>query len=186
MNETSKVEATGQVAGKAAGAGGAEPVRLAEHFAGSDRFRTLFASGMDLVEETACYLDGEGRSAGRDMVRDVAALYGSESMRLTTRLMQLASWLLLQRSALDGEMTREEVMEEKRKVKLTGLEPVRTPLWNELPEAFVALVERAVALQRRVQRLDAEIYGDGAAPHEEPANAVSDQMALLRTAFDGT
>lgn len=163
---------------------GAEPVRLAERFAGSERFRTLFASGMDLVEETACYLDGEGREAARTMARDAAALYGSESMRLTTRLMQLASWLLLQRSALDGEMTREEVVEEKQKVKLTGLEPVRTPLWTELPDEFVALVERAVALQRRVQRLDAEIYGEGVAPEAPAANAVSDQMALLRTAFD--
>lgn len=159
-----------------------EPVRLADRFATSERFRELFAYGMDLVEETACYLDGEGREAARHLSRRATGLYGSESMRLTTRLMQLASWLLLQRSVADGEMTRAEVVEEKEKVKLNGLEPVRTEAWEDLPAEFVALVDKAIALQRRIQRLDAEIYGD-AAP-EPAANAVSQQIDLLRTAFD--
>ena len=157
------------------------PVRLAERFAASERFRTLFSSGMDLVEETACYLDGDGRKAAKGLQKDAAALYGAEAMRLTTRLMQLASWLLLQRSALDGEMTRAEVVEEKEKVRITGPQPVRTPLWDDLPTEFVSLVERAGQLQRRVQRLDAEIYSDD--PVEEAENPVSQQMDLLRNAF---
>ena len=42
-------------------------------------------------------------------------------MRLTTRLMQLASWLLLQRAVNDGEMSDEQARLEKAKVKLNGL-----------------------------------------------------------------
>ena len=160
-----------------------EPVRLAHRFATSERFSELFAYGMDLVEETACYLDGDGREAARSLSRRATGLYGSESMRLTTRLMQLASWLLLQRSVADGEMTRAEVMEEKEKVKLNGLEPVRTDAWTDLPPEFVELVDKAIALQRRIQRLDAEIY-DEAEP-EPAANAVNQQIDLLKTAFDG-
>ena len=34
-----------------------------------------------------------------------ALSYASESMRLTTRLMQLASWLLLQRAVAEGELS---------------------------------------------------------------------------------
>ena len=166
------------------GDGSDAPVRLAERFAESERFRDLFAYGMDLVEETACYLDGEGREVARALSPAATALYGAESMRLTTRLMQLASWLLLQRSVADGEMTRAEVEEEKRKVKLAQLDTPRTATWDELPAAFVALVDRATALQRRIQRLDAEIYGG---PADEPAaNPVAQQVDLLRTAFDGS
>ena len=162
-----------------------EPVRLADRFAASQRFGELFSYGMDLVEETACYLDGDGRVAARELSRRATGLYGSESMRLTTRLMQLASWLLLQRSVVEGEMTRAEVMAEKEKVKLNGLEPVRTEAWADLPPEFVALVDRAVALQRRIQRLDEEIYGEPAEATEPAANPVGQQIDLLKTAFDG-
>ncbi len=50
---------------------------------------------MTLVEETADYLDGDGRHAARELPRPASIVYATESMRLTTRLMQLASWLLL-------------------------------------------------------------------------------------------
>ena len=159
------------------------PVRLAERFASSERFRALFASGMDLVEETACYLDGEGRREAKAMDRRLGALYGTESMRLTTRLMQLASWLLLQRSVVDGEMTRADAMAEKEKVKLAGLPSLRTGEWDRLPEAFRSLVDRSAALQRRVISLDAEIYGDEPAEPARP-NPVLQQVDLLHKVFD--
>ena len=73
---------------------------------------------MNLVEESATYLDGEGRDHAKALSRTAAMLYGSESMRLTTRLMQLASWLLLQRAANEGEMSRSQLLEEKSKIKL--------------------------------------------------------------------
>jgi len=49
---------------------------------------------MDLVEETAAYLDGDGRTEAKTLERSVSLTYATESMRLTTRLMQLASWLV--------------------------------------------------------------------------------------------
>jgi regulator of CtrA degradation len=42
-------------------------------------------------------------------------------MRLTTRLMQLASWLLLHRSVREGDMTPERAREEKHKIRLQAL-----------------------------------------------------------------
>lgn len=161
-------------------------VRLAHHFAQSEKFRDLFSYGMDLVEETASFLDTEGREAAKQLSKPAMGLYGAESMRLTTRLMQLASWLLLQRAVAEGEMTTDQALSEKKNVKLNQLEP-RTggPGWNELPEDFLLLVSRSVALQRRIQRLDEELYGS----REEAAasagsNAVASQQALLETAFD--
>ena len=162
------------------------PVRLADHFASSTKFRDLFSYGMDLVEETAAFLDSDGREAARHLSKTASSVYGAESMRLTTRLMQLASWLLLQRAVAEGEMTSEQVVAEKKNIKLHQLATnIGGPGWDELPEVFIDLIERSVSLQKRIQRLDNEIYGTGntAAP-TQPKNPVASQRALLETAFD--
>ena len=163
-----------------------QPVNLAEHFTKSEKFSELFAYGMDLVEETAAFLDGEGRRAAKTMSKAAQAIYGTESMRLTTRLMQLASWLLLQRAVAEGEMSAEQAQAEKKNVKLNQLNArMEGPSWNELPEKFVELVESSARLQRRVKRLDAEIYGNIIAlPAVLNSNAVAAQLSLLETAFD--
>ena len=61
---------------------------------------------MDLVGAAAAYLDGAGREQAQALPRPAALAYAVESMRLTTRLMQIASWLLLQRAVNEGELTR--------------------------------------------------------------------------------
>ena len=165
--------------------GGKSPrtIRLAEWRAFSPSFKALYADGMRLVEEAAEYLDGPGRSAAKGLSRAAATLYAAESMRLTTRLMQVASWMLLQRAANSGEMTREQVAAEKSKVRLdTATASADAPGWVELPDAFHDLVRRSLQLQTLVKRMDAEIYGPKAEP-AAAANPVIDQIALLRTAF---
>ena len=98
-------------------------VHLSERLTNSAAFTTLFREGMDLVEETAAYLDGEGRVEAKTLDRAVSLTYATESMRLTTRLMQLASWLLLHRAVKEGEMTLGQANREKTKVKLSAADP---------------------------------------------------------------
>ena len=161
-------------------------MRLADHFASSTKFRDLFSYGMDLVEETAAFLDSDGREAARHLSKTASSVYGAESMRLTTRLMQLASWLLLQRAVAEGEMTTEQVVAEKKNIKLHQLATkMGGPGWDELPEVFVDLIKRSVSLQKRIRRLDNEIYGTGQPEQPElPKNPVASQHELLETAFD--
>ena len=78
-------------------------VQFSERLTNSAAFGTLFREGMDLVEETAAYLDGDGRAEAKALERSVSLTYATESMRLTTRLMQLASWLLLHRAVKEGD-----------------------------------------------------------------------------------
>ena len=73
---------------------------------------------MALVEAAATYLDGEGRKEARKLKPPHSLAYATESMRLTTRLMQLASWLLIRRAVSEGELTPEQALEEQRKIKL--------------------------------------------------------------------
>jgi regulator of CtrA degradation len=142
---------------------------------------------MGLVERAAAYLDGEGRAEAKKMSRVAATLYAAESMRLTTRLMQVASWLLLQRAANSGEMSREQVASEKAKVRLdTASAHDNAPGWPELPAAFKEIVIRSLRLQAVVRRMDEEIYGDGETEgtgRDGAGNPVSDQIMLLNTVF---
>src|SRR6201985_1501668 len=75
-----------------------------QDFPPSDIFDRTFQEGMALVEETAAYLDGAGRQDSKLLSRSAALAYAGESMRLTTRLMQVASWLLVQRAVRAGDM----------------------------------------------------------------------------------
>src|ERR1700753_1603966 len=95
-------------------------VSFSERLASSQVFAALFRDGMAMVEETASYLDGPGRNESKKLDRGAALVYATESMRLTTRLMQLASWLLLHRAVKEGEMTLAQASKGKSKVKLSG------------------------------------------------------------------
>lgn len=165
--------------------GGVNTVRLAERRVFSESFTPLYKEGMGLVEETADYLDSAGRAAAKGLSRVAATLYAAESMRLTTRLMQIASWLLLQRAARSGEMTLDQVSVEKKKIRLDTLSAsADADGWADLPEKFRALVDHSLRLQRRVRALDLELYGDGAdKARANERNAVTDQIELLKTAF---
>ncbi|MCQ8783240.1 protease adaptor protein RcdA [Mangrovibrevibacter kandeliae] len=159
-------------------------IRLAEHLAFSRSFQTLFNEGMALVDETAAYLDGLGRLEAKRLSKAASTLYAAESMRLTTRLMQVASWLLLQRAANQGDMSRTQVEAEKSKVCLEGVGNSRdAQYYTDLPEEFRSLVERSMKLERRIAMLDREIYGDAALAVDTSRNPVAEQIDLLRTAI---
>ncbi len=163
-------------------------IKLAERRIFSDRFKPLYSDGMRLVEEAAAYLDGEGRVEAKRLSRLAATLYAAESMRLTTRLMQIASWLLLQRAANSGEMSRAQVVEEKSKVLLdTPSASKQTAAWAELPEKFIDIVDRSLKMQAVVRRFDDEVYPKASAAQttEPRRNAIVDQIDLLQAAFGG-
>src|SRR6202034_4546284 len=108
-------------------------VSFSERLASSQVFATLCRDGMALVEETASYLDGSGRQESKKLERGAAMVYATESMRLTTRLMQLSSWLLLHRAVKEGEMTLAQASKEKGKVRLPARGPGGAETGGALP-----------------------------------------------------
>lgn len=151
-------------------------------FARSEVFDRTFKEGMALVEETAAYLDGPGRAAAKRLSRAAALAYAGESMRLTTRLMQVASWLLVQRAVRDNEIPMIEAGSTKyRLVSRHDGDASMLAGAEELPEALKALIGKGAAIYERVRRLDESMYGgDGGAP-----NAVNEAQARLAAAFRG-
>jgi regulator of CtrA degradation len=148
-------------------------------FARSELFERTFQEGMELVEETAAYLDGEGRRDSKLLSRAAALAYAGESMRLTTRLMQVASWLLVQRAVREGEMTPEAACDPRYRLSERKIEA--DPGHPEIPIALVEYIVRAEKLYDRVLYLDRRMYLDDAP--DPDANPVLSQMGLLEAAF---
>lgn len=159
----------------------AEGLVTAEAFAGGKVFERLFTDGMGLVEETASYLDGPGRDASRKLEREASLTYAAWSMELTTRLMQAASWLVMQKAVRDGEMPQEEAFAPK--YRMTRDEPAldaSAQRGRGLPDIFLDLVERAEALFERICRLDEALYAQSVSDASE--NAVNRQIEALQRA----
>jgi regulator of CtrA degradation len=160
-----------------------EPVSFGERLANSQAFADLFRDGMALVEETATYLDGPGRQESKTLARAAALAYATESMRLTTRLMQLASWLLLHRAVKEGEMSLAQANREKAKVKLSATDRHDPNNIELLPQTLRDLIARSQALHGKVRRLDATIHTPAAAERAIAVNPVEAQLGLLKAAF---
>jgi regulator of CtrA degradation len=148
-------------------------------FVRSELFARTFREGMALVEETANYLDGKGRETSRGLSRSAALAYAGASMRLTTQLMQIASWLLVMRAVREGEMELAEACDEKYRLK-----PKETPLADlreeGLPDALIALAQDSWNLYQRTARLDAELFG---AAKTAPTRDAAAQQRALSEAF---
>ncbi|GGA58237.1 hypothetical protein GCM10011499_30510 [Pelagibacterium lentulum] len=163
--------------------GAQQAVSLTRRLMSSGGFDALYREGMGLIEEVAAYLDGPGRADSQHLSREASFVYATESMRLTTRLMQLASWLLLQRAVNEGEISPEQAMSEKAKVKFSALPSDRGgPGWDELPQAIVDYVEKGDRLFERVVKFDKIERGE-IAPEANAENAVSAQIDRLKSAF---
>src|SRR6476646_3384455 len=141
-------------------------VSFGEHFAASDQFDAIFKEGMGLVERTAAYLDGPGRKEARALRGPIAVLYATESMRLTTRLLELASWLMIRRALKEGEITTEEARVKRDRVRLRAPgRPSHVKGFTELPEGLQTLIEASFALNDRIVQLARAMpVVDGQAP----------------------
>jgi regulator of CtrA degradation len=160
-------------------------VSLGPRIVASGGFSALYREGMSLIEEVAAYLDGDGRADSRALPREASFVYATESMRLTTRLMQLASWLLLQRAVNEGELTPENARIEKEKVKFSATPTARGgPGYSAMPEKLRDYIVQGDRLFARVQQFD-RLERGGIAETAPAASegSIGDQLARLRAAF---
>jgi regulator of CtrA degradation len=152
------------------------------NFTDSALFERTFDEGMALVEETARYLDGAGRKEARELPRKAAMLYAGESMRVTTRLMQTASWLLVQRAVRDGEMEADAASSDRYRLGSKEICMGESAEGVEiLPLVLRDLLKRSDSLYRRIARFDDMLFSHGA---EQSAGARA-HMSRLEQAFGG-
>ena len=100
-------------------------------------------------------------------------------MRVTTRLMQAASWLLIQRAVHDGDMSPEEAASDRYRL---GAREIcmgkREEGMEALPQKLLELLERSESLYKRIARLDDVLFRQG-----KEAQGVQSQFARLAQAF---
>ena len=153
-------------------------ISFARNFVKSDAFMQLFREGMGLVESTANYLDGDGRKDAAALPREASLTYATESMRLTTRLMLIASWLLGQRAVAEGELTAEQARTEHNKVKIADpMPPPAEHIVAQLPDRLRDLMAHSFRLQERIRHLEGQM--SGAALVRASVNPVLNQLASL-------
>lgn len=166
------------------GKGAPPPSRagVVQDFAASELFDRTFDEGMELVEETAAYLDGAGRQESKLLSRSVALAYAGESMKLTTRLMQVASWLLVQRAVREGAMPAAEACDERYRLRPSEEgEPLSDADAVAMPMGLVGLLARTERLYDRILHLDRRMYVE--ASDEPLPHPVLSQFDKLQAAF---
>jgi regulator of CtrA degradation len=163
------------------GKGSPTPRTGVQDFAASELFDRTFQEGMELVEETAAYLDGGGRQDSKLLSRNAALAYAGESMRLTTRLMQVASWLLVQRAVREGDMPASEAGQERYRLREDTAEGQAADTAEGLPSGLLNLLDRSERLYERVLHLDKRMYVDTEV--EQAPHSVLSQIERLQAAF---
>ncbi|HZF96532.1 MAG TPA: DUF1465 family protein [Allosphingosinicella sp.] len=117
---------------------------------------SLYVEAMLLADEARAYFDSAGRDDRLALDARVRIGFACESLRVTTRLMQVIAWLMTQRAVAAGELPTGI---ERRLGDAPQSDEAVLPL---LPDAALALIRSSRDLYERIQRID-----DGAAP--EPA-----------------
>jgi regulator of CtrA degradation len=160
-------------------------ISFGERFATSDQFDAIFKEGMALVERTANYLDGPGRKEAKALESPLTLIYATESMRLTTRLLEVASWLLIRRALKEGEISTEEARQKRQRVKLHALgRPSHVKDFERLPQGLRELIDASFSINDRILQIDRALAAQNSpAAATIPANPVDAQFARLQAAF---
>lgn len=162
---------------------GSVTVPFRRRFNEKEAFLALFRDGMALVEEAANYLDGPGRRESKCLQPYVALSYATESMRLTTRLTQLATWLLARRAVLNGEQLPPagSANDPLLLPPITRISGSRS--FDQLPQRLKDLIEAVYRLHQKIADFDLVDRGDEAPAPVVTSNPVAAQLAQINAAF---
>jgi regulator of CtrA degradation len=125
---------------------------------------SLYVEAMVLADEARAYFDSDGRDDRLSLDPIVRVGFACESLKVTTRLMQVIAWLMTQRAVAAGEISRGQALAPERRL---GEAPQSDEeLLPRLPAPALALVRASQDLYDRIRRID-----DGAAPEPQPSPA---------------
>ena len=135
---------------------------------------SLYVEAMVLADEARAYFDSAGRDDRLALDPRLRIGFACESLKVTTRLMQVVAWLMTQRAVAAGELSRAETLGAER--RLGEAPAIDAEILPRLPEAALALIVASQDLYDRVRRID-----EGAAPDHQPSPARSLMNRLQRS-----
>ena len=135
---------------------------------------SLYVEAMVLADEARAYFDAHGRDDRQALDPLVRVGFACESLKVTTRLMQVIAWLMTQRAVAAGEIARGDAVAPERRL---GEAPATDEeLLPRLPETAAALIRSSQELYDRIARID-----DGVMPEAQPSPARSLLSRLQRS-----
>lgn len=135
---------------------------------------SLYVEAMVLADEARAYFDSSGRDDRLALDPRLRIGFACESLKVTTRLMQVVAWLMTQRAVTVGELSRAEGARAER--RLGDAPESDAEVLPRLPEAALALIRSSQELYERVRRID-----EGAAPEAQQSPARSLLSRLQRS-----
>jgi regulator of CtrA degradation len=137
----------------------------------------LYQEAMQLAEQARDYFDHMGQIERQRLAPMDRVVFSCESLKITTRLMHVISWLLVRKAVLAGEMSAPEAATPDRRLgRATPTSTDDIARIGKLPPGTVKLITRSQDLYERLRRLDEQLV-EAAAPAEAEA---SPALALMR------
>lgn len=154
-------------------------------FINNGKFIKIYEETMALVEKTANYLDKDGRIANNFLKNNgknsSVLIYTTESMRLTTKLMQMASWVLMVRSYVEKEVKFNKFIEDIKGISLEGSAYILKieELNNVLPNEFISIIKESDNLLQRIIFMNNYFKDLNDGKENQVVNAVHENLQKL-------
>lgn len=112
----------------------------------------LYSEAMVLADEARTYFDEAGRAERETLDPLIRVSFSCESLKVTTRLMHVIAWVMIQRAVEAGEVPATTALDPRHRL---GPAPVTdATLLAQLPSRARDLIEASTDLHRRVALFD--------------------------------
>lgn len=141
----------------------------------------LYIEAMVLADEARSYLEISGTRQNEEVEPVTRIHLSCESLKVTTRLMQVIAWLLTRRALARGEIDEAEAASEK--YRLGDAAPTDQRATLGFPSDMRVLIAASESLYQRAIRLEEQLVGGIHADSIAAASPARDLMQRLELAF---
>jgi len=142
-------------------------------------FDRLFDDTIKLIERTIAYLERESPSDREPLSVGAKLVFATESMRLTSQLMQCMAWLLARKALRRGEISEFEAASPTYRLGTNSACSAESLAGTEtLPRRFRDLLAEGRSSYLRIARLDHFAYGSPAGGRALEAPAAQDMITI--------
>ena len=131
----------------------------------------LYSEALLLADETRGYFDRRDAGDRGSLPPAERVLLACESLKASTRLMQVIGWLLMRKAEAAGEVPVADAADPRR--RLEDSPTVDADVITRMPDRARQLVLAGVDLHQRVARID---KSDTAEPPPSPVRALLDRL----------
>lgn len=141
----------------------------------------LYCEAMVLADEARAYLERDASVEREMLALEDRVHFSCESLKITTRLMQVIAWLLSRRAYARGEISLEECRSDR--YRLGDAAPSDQNCTRAFPAEMRVLIAASESLYARALRLEEQFVDDRHGIPTQGLSPARDLMRMLETAF---